>query len=148
MSSHDANPTSSFLFYVVSDTNDVFPINLRWFLCGRQISVNCGGNGLETAAITNHLNECHHQLHNGLKKCFPKIGNFTHGIDLEILHPTKCEILTQPTINTLFNIQSTPRILNGERKRKGTKKTTQANSKSSEEQHVKSLSIPEALVVD
>ena len=115
MSSHDANPTSSFLFYVVSDTNDVFPINLRWFLCGRQISVNRGGNKLEIAAITNHLNECHHQLHIGLKKCFPKIGNFTHGIDLEILHPTKREILTQPTINTLFNIQSTPRILNGEK---------------------------------
>ena len=35
-----------------------------------------------------------------------------------------------------------------DRKRKGTKKTTQENSKSSEEQHVKSLSIPEALVVD
>ena len=113
MSSSDANRTYSFLFYVVSDTNDVFPINLRWFLCGRQISLNRGGNGLQTAAITNHLNECHHQLHNGLKKCFPKIGNFTHGIDLEMLHPTKCEILTQPTINTLFNIQSTPRILNG-----------------------------------
>ena len=35
-----------------------------------------------------------------------------------------------------------------ERDRKGTKKTTQENSKSSEEQHVKSLSIPETLVVD
>ena len=117
MNNPDANRTSSFLFYVVSDTKDVFPINLRWFLCGRQISINRGGNGLEIAAITNHLNECQHQLHNGLKKCFPKIGNFTHGIDLEILHPTKCEILIQPTINTLFNIQSTPRILNGEKER-------------------------------
>ena len=82
------------------------------------------------------------------EEVFFKIGNFTHGIDLEMLHPTKCEILTQPTINKLFNIQSTPRILNGERKRKGTKKTSQENSKSSEEQHVKSLSIPEALIVD
>ena len=118
MSSPDANRTSSFLFYVVSDTKDVFPINLRWFLCGLQISVNRGENGLEIAAITNYLNECHHQLHNGLKKCFPKIGNFTHGIDLEILHPTKCEILTQPTINKLFNIQSTPRILNGEKEKR------------------------------
>ena len=98
MNNPDANRTSSFLFYVVSDTKDVFPINLRWFLCGRQISVNRGGNGLEIAAITNYLNECHHQLHNGLKKCFPKIGNFTHGVDLEILHLTKCEILIQPTI--------------------------------------------------
>ena len=118
MNNPDANRTSSFLFYVVSDTKDVFPINLRCFLCGRQTSINRGGNGLEIAAITNHLNECHHQLHNGLKKCFPKIGNFTHGIDLEILHPTKCEILTQPTINTLFNIQSTPRILNGEKEKR------------------------------
>ena len=118
MSSPDAHPTSFFLFYVVSDTKDVFPINLRWFICGRQISVNRGGNGLKTAAITNHQNECQHQLHNGLKKCFPKIGNFTHGIDLEILHPTKCEILTQPTINKLFNIQSTPRIVNGEKEKR------------------------------
>ena len=117
MSSPYVNPTSSFLLYVVSDTKDVFPINLRCFLCGRQVSVNRGENGLKIAAITNHQNEYHHQLHNGLKKCFPKIGNFTHGIDLEILHPTKCEILTQPTINTLFNIQSTPRILNGEKER-------------------------------
>ena len=118
MSSSDAHPTSFFLFYVVRDTKDVFPINLRWFICGRQISVNRGGNGLKTSAITNHQNECHHQLHNGLKKCFPKIGNFTHGINLEMLHPTKCEILTQPTINKLFNIQSTPRILNGEKEKR------------------------------
>ena len=106
MSSPDANPTYSFLFYVVKDTKDVFPINLRWFLCGRQISVNRGGNGLEIAAIANHQNECHHQLHNGLKKWFSKIGNFTHGIDLEILHPTKCEILTQPTIthSSIFKV--------------------------------------------
>ena len=117
MSSSDANRTSFFLFYVVSDTKDVFPINLRCFLCGLQISVNRGGNELETAAITNHLNECHHQLHIGLKKCFPKIGNFTHDIDLEILHLTKCEILTQPTINKLFNIQSNPRIVNGEKEK-------------------------------
>ena len=101
----------------MSDTKDVFPINLRCFLCGCQIIVNRGGNGLGTAAITNHLNECHHQLHNGLKKCFPKIGNFTHYIDLEILHPTKREILTQPTINKLFNIQSNPRIVNGEKEK-------------------------------
>ena len=117
MSSPDANRTSSFLFYVVSNTKDVFPINLRWFICGRQISVNRGGNGLKTAAITNHQNECQHQLHNGLKKCFPKIGNFTHGINLEILHPTKCVILTQPTINKHFNIQSNPRIVNGEKEK-------------------------------
>ena len=51
-------------------------------------------------------------------------------------------------VTMLRSTKSNPRIVNGERKRKGTKKTTQANSKSSEEQHVKSLSIPEALVVD
>ena len=128
-----ATRTSSFLFYVVSDKKNEFPMNLKCILCGSPCSVNYGKNGLETAAITNHLNDCHHQLHNGMKKCFPKVGNFTHGVDLEILHPKKREAITQTTLNKLFNIQSPPKIINGERKR--VKETTSERSKSMEDKH-------------
>ena len=46
----------------------------------------------------------------------PKVGNFTHGIDMEILHPKKREAITKTTLNKLFNVQSPPKIVNGERK--------------------------------
>ena len=69
-----ATRTSSFLFYVVNNKKDEFPMSLKCILCGSPCSVNHGKNGLETSAITNHLNDCHHQLHNGMKKRFPKVA--------------------------------------------------------------------------
>ena len=50
-----------------------------------------------------------------------------HSVDLEILYPKKREVIIQTTLNKLFNIQSPPIIVNGERKR--AKETTSERSK-------------------
>ena len=68
-----------------------------------------------------------------MKKCFPKFCNFIHGVDLEILHLKKREAIIQTTLNKLFNIQSPPIIVNGERMR--AKETTSERSKSTEYKH-------------
>ena len=63
----------------------------------------------------------------------PKFCNFTHSVDLEILHLKKREAITKTTLNKLFNIQSPPIIVNSEIKR--AKETTSERSKSTEYKH-------------
>ena len=108
-------------------------MNLKCILCGSPCSLNCRKNGLEISGIKKHLDDCHHQLLNEMKKCFPKVGNYIHGVDLEILYPKKYETITQTTLNKLFNIQSPPIIVNDERM--CAKETTSERSKSTEYKH-------------
>ena len=68
-----------------------------------------------------------------MKKCFPKFCNFMHSVDLEILYTKKREAIIQTILNKLFNVQSPPKIVNGERMR--AKETTSERSKSTEYKH-------------